>query len=41
MNILLDFNAKVERERENILKPTIGIESLQVYIRIVMIMVLE
>ena len=39
MKILLGFNAEVERE--NILKPTIGIESLQVYIRIVMIMVLE
>jgi len=37
MKILLgDFNAKVERE--NILKPTIG---MRVYIRIVMIMELE
>jgi hypothetical protein len=39
MKTLLDFNAKVERE--NILKATIGIDVLQVYIRIVMIMVLE
>ena len=39
MKIVLGFNAKVERE--NILKPTIGIESLQVCIRIIMIMVLR